>query len=77
MTRVRRDTGWRLFLRTVLARAYPRLIGTNRYKSWVFFEVWLPGVALATYVFVYRTLSRRRPISLASSCSAARWAPSG
>jgi ABC-2 type transport system permease protein len=54
---VRKDTGWRLFLRTVLARAYPRVIGGNRTKSWIFFEVWLPGVALAAYVFVYRTIA--------------------
>ncbi len=46
--------GWRLFVRTALARAYPRLIGANREKSWVIFEILLPLLALSAYVFVYR-----------------------
>ena len=49
-------SGWRLFVRTALARAYPRVIGGNREKSWVFFEVVLPLLALSAYVFVYRGL---------------------
>src|SRR5688572_28233225 len=31
--------GWRLFLKTILARAYPRIIGQQREKSWTFFEI--------------------------------------
>jgi ABC-2 type transport system permease protein len=49
-----KDVGWRLFLRTVFARAYPRVIGVSREKSWVFFEIVLPLLALSAYVFVYR-----------------------
>jgi ABC-2 type transport system permease protein len=49
-------SGWRLFVRTALARAYPRVIGGNREKAWVFFEVVLPLLALSAYVFVYRGL---------------------
>ena len=49
-------TGWRLFLRTVIARAYPRVIGQQREKSWVFFEVFLPLLAVSSYVFVYRAI---------------------
>ena len=52
----RRLTGWRLFLATVIARAYPRLIGQQREKSWMFFEVALPLVSVAAYVFVYRAM---------------------
>jgi ABC-2 type transport system permease protein len=52
----RPDTGWRLFLRTIVARAYPRIIGQHRQKGWLFFETFLPFVATAGYVFVYRAI---------------------
>jgi ABC-2 type transport system permease protein len=45
-----------LFLRTIMARAYPRVIGTNRERSWVFFETFLPLLATASYVFFYRAI---------------------
>ena len=51
-----RDLGWRLFLRSVLARAYPRIIGQQREKSWIFFETFLPFLATVGYVFVYRAI---------------------
>ena len=51
-----RLTGWRLFLATVIARAYPRIVGQQRETSWVFFEVALPLVSVAAYVFVYRAM---------------------
>jgi ABC-2 type transport system permease protein len=49
-------TGWRLFLKTVIARAYPRLIGQQREKSWLFFDIFLPMLAVSAYVFVYRAI---------------------
>lgn len=49
-------TGWRLFLKTILARAYPRIIGQQREKSWIFFEIFLPMMTVAAYVFVYRAI---------------------
>jgi len=49
-------TGWRLFLKTILARAYPRVIGMQREKSWMFFDVFLPMLAVSAYVFVYRAI---------------------
>lgn len=49
-------TGWRLFLKTVYARAYPRLIGQQREKSWLFFDIFLPMLSVSAYVFVYRAL---------------------
>jgi len=49
-------TGWRLFLKTIGARAYPRVIGMQREKSWMFFDVFLPMLAVAAYVFVYRAI---------------------
>jgi len=52
----RKDTGWRLFLKTIIARAYPRVIGQQREISWVLFEVVMPMLAVCSYVFVYRAL---------------------
>jgi ABC-2 type transport system permease protein len=45
-----------LFLRTIIARAYPRVIGTTREKSWVFFDTFLPLLSTAAYIFFYRAL---------------------
>ncbi len=53
---VEKASGWRLFIMTVIARAYPRLIGQQREKSWVFFDVFLPMLAVSAYVFVYRAI---------------------
>ena len=43
-------------LRTVVGRAYPRVTGLFREKSWVFFEILLPFLATSAFVFVYRAL---------------------
>ena len=51
-----KSTGWKLFLKTVIARASPRLIGQQREKSWLFFDVFLPLLAVSAYVFVYRAI---------------------
>jgi ABC-2 type transport system permease protein len=55
--RVQKNSGWRLFLQTVIARAYPRIIGQQREKSWMFFDIFLPMLGVAAYVFVYRALN--------------------
>lgn len=49
-------TGWRLFLKTVIARAYPRVVAQQREKSWMFFDILLPLLAVSAYVFVYRAI---------------------
>jgi ABC-2 type transport system permease protein len=54
--RLPKSTGWRLFLQTVIARAYPRVIGQQRDTSWMFFDVILPLGSVAAYVFVYRAI---------------------
>lgn len=54
--RVHKNSGWRLFLQTILARAYPRVIGQQREKSWMFFEIFLPLLSISAYVFVYRAI---------------------
>ena len=56
LSRVQKVTGWRLFFKTVYARAYPRLIGQQRERSWMFFDVFLPLLAVSAYVFVYRAI---------------------
>ncbi len=53
---VPKRSGWRLFLQSVFARAYPRLIGQQREKSWVFFEIFLPLLSVSAYVLVYRAI---------------------
>jgi len=52
----RRDTGWHLFLRTVIARAYPRVVGQQRERMWLFFETFLPFLSTVGYVYVYRAM---------------------
>jgi ABC-2 type transport system permease protein len=44
-------------VRTVVGRAYPRVRGLVRERSWVFFEILLPFLATSTFVFVYRALN--------------------
>jgi ABC-2 type transport system permease protein len=50
------DRGWRLFLRTVAGRAYPRVVGQQRERAWLFFETAVPFVGTVAYVFVYRAM---------------------
>jgi len=53
----RTDLGFRigLNLRSIVGRAYPRVIGANREPSWMIFEVFLPLLGIAAYVFIYRS----------------------
>jgi ABC-2 type transport system permease protein len=46
----------KLFFQTVWARAYPRIIAQQRERSWMFFDVFLPMLAVSAYVFVYRAI---------------------
>jgi ABC-2 type transport system permease protein len=43
-------------VRTIVGRAYPRVRGMVRERSWLFFEILLPFLATSTFVFVYRAL---------------------
>lgn len=54
--RVTKHFGGRRFLMTVIGRAYPRVVGSLRELSWVFFEIALPVLAIAAYGLVYRSL---------------------
>ncbi len=49
-------SAWTVFWRTVIGRAYPRVIGAQREKSWVFFEILLPLLQVTAYVYIYRAI---------------------
>lgn len=55
-TSVVKNTGWRLFVQTVIGRAYPRVVGLLRERSWFFFDIFLPVMSVSAYVFVYRAI---------------------
>lgn len=46
-----------LNLRAVKGRAYPRVVGSLREPSWIFWETVLPILSMAAYVYVYRSLN--------------------
>jgi len=54
--RLHKNGGWKLYLQTMIARAYPRLIGQQREKSWLFFDIMLPLLSVCAYVFVYKAI---------------------
>lgn len=54
--RLHKNSGWKLYFQTVIARAYPRIIGQQREKSWLFFDILLPLLSVCAYVFVYRAI---------------------
>lgn len=55
--KARKTSGWRLFLQTVIGRAYPRIVGQQREKSWMFFDIFLPMLSVSAYVFVYKAIN--------------------
>ncbi|MEN6394580.1 MAG: ABC transporter permease [Anaerolineaceae bacterium] len=57
IARVPKNQGAKLFIQTVFARAYPRLIGQQREKSWMFFDIVLPLMSVSAYVFIYRAIN--------------------
>lgn len=48
-----------IFFRSIVARAYPRVVGANRQKSWVFFDMAFPMIGTLAMVFVYQGLHAR------------------
>ena len=53
---MRSRSAWTVFWRTVVGRAYPRILGALREKSWVFFEILLPLLQVTAYVYIYRAI---------------------
>ena len=54
--RPHKDTGWRLFARTVIGRSYTRAVGYQRQISTLLIDVGLPLLGILAYVFVYRAM---------------------
>ena len=46
----------RIFFKTIVARAYPRVVGANRQKTWLFFDMAFPVVGALAMVLVYEGL---------------------
>jgi ABC-2 type transport system permease protein len=49
-----------LFLRTIMGRAYPRVVAGQRMKTWLFMDVAFPLVAALAMVYVYEGLHAPR-----------------
>jgi len=45
-----------LFLRTMIARSYPRVVGVVRQPSWVIHEAILPLLSVSAFALVYRAM---------------------
>jgi ABC-2 type transport system permease protein len=45
-----------LNLRAVYGRAYPRVIGVLRETSWILFDIFLPLLGIAAFIFYYRAM---------------------
>jgi ABC-2 type transport system permease protein len=45
-----------IFWRTVMGRAYPRIVGMQRERSWLFFDTLLPLLQVSAFVFIYRAI---------------------
>ncbi len=56
MTRAAPIRGLTRFRRAMFGRAYPRLIGANRDKSWLFYDTVLPLLGTIAFVYVYKAL---------------------
>jgi ABC-2 type transport system permease protein len=54
---MRKSRGLELFLRGASARAFPRIWGASREPSWIFFEIVIPFINTAAFVFLYRALN--------------------
>lgn len=54
---MKQSRGLELFLRSAVARAYPRIFGVNREKSWLFFDIVIPLINLCAFVFLYKALN--------------------
>lgn len=52
----RKATGLRLFIMTILGRAYPRVVGMQREFTWLLFDVLLPMGGVIGYVLVYKAI---------------------
>ncbi len=45
------------FLRAIIGRAYPRVVGQNRELSWLVIDCLLPLLGVAAYVYIYKAMN--------------------
>jgi ABC-2 type transport system permease protein len=50
-------TDWMLNGRAIIGRAYPRVLGVMREPSWILFDIFLPLLGIAAYIFYYRSMN--------------------
>ena len=50
------QTGWRLFLRTLYARSYVRIVGSMREASWMVSDAVIPNLGMCAFVLLYRAI---------------------
>lgn len=55
-----RNTGWRLFVQAMLARAYVRLVGSLREPAWILTDAVFPNLGMCAFVLLYRALGAPR-----------------
>ncbi len=53
---MRLPSRWEIFWRTVMGRAYPRVVGMQRERSWLLFDTLLPLLQVSAFVFIYRAI---------------------
>jgi ABC-2 type transport system permease protein len=51
-----RGSWLKMNLKAVAGRALPRVIGSYREPSWIFFETFLPVLGIAAYVYIYKAM---------------------
>jgi ABC-2 type transport system permease protein len=49
-------TGFARTMQAVVGRAYPRVIGSNRDRSWLFYDTVLPLLGTIAFVYVYKAI---------------------
>ena len=60
IARLSRHTGARLFVQTVLARTYVRVVGSLREPTWMLSDAIFPNLGMCAFVLMYRALGAPR-----------------
>ena len=55
-----RNTGARLFVQAMLARAYVRIMGSLREPTWIVSDAIFPNLGMCAFVLLYRALGAPR-----------------
>ncbi|MEQ1831604.1 MAG: ABC transporter permease [Candidatus Eisenbacteria bacterium] len=55
-----RNTGWRLFVQAMRARAWVRILGSLRESTWIVSDAIFPNLGMCAFVLMYRALGAPR-----------------